>query len=257
MILCNMSNLAQDAIQEALKRNFPKAIEINRQILKETPNDIEALNRLAFACLETGQIKEARKTYNKVLSLNRFNSIALKNLQRLSSRKGADNIASSSNNQNANFHGLFVEEVGKTKIVSLIHLAEAKIISALRPTNPVVLVPRRRGVTATTSDDIYIGALPDDIAKRLYVLIKGGNKYEAYIKSVDKNSISIFIRELLRLPKFKNQPSFLGRASTYYPFVRDEALAEEDKPEVVRLEDSDEEEELKGGPEPAPEEAES
>ncbi len=252
-----MSNLAHDAIQEALKRNFQKAIELNRAILKETPHDIEALNRLAFACLETGQIKEARQIYNKVLSLNRFNPIALKNLKRLSLFKGRKASPITNNSQNANFQGLFVEEIGKTKIAALIHLAEAKIISMLHPTNQVLLVPRRRGIAVTTVEEVYIGALPDDIAKRLYTLIKGGNKYEAYIKSVDKNSVSIFIRELHRQPKFKNQPSFLGRTSTYYPFVRDEALAEEDKPEVTRLEDSDEEEELKGGPEPAPEEAES
>ncbi|MBI2036224.1 tetratricopeptide repeat protein [Candidatus Microgenomates bacterium] len=252
-----MSNLAQAAISETLKRNFDKAIELNRAILKETPHDIEALNRLAFAYLETGRIKEARQIYNKVLSINKFNPIAIKNLKRLSLFAGRKVSPSTNNGQSTGFQGLFVEEVGKTKIAALIHLAEAKIISMLQPTNQVLLLPRRRGITVTAVEGAYIGALPDDIAKRLYVLIKGGNKYEAYIKSVDKNSVSIFIRELHRQPKFKNQPSFLGRGSTYYPFVRDEALAEEDKPEVSRLEDSDEEEELKGGPEPAPEEAES
>lgn len=260
-----MSDAAQLAIGEALKHNWQKAIEINRQIIKDNPNDTEALNRLAFALSETGFIKEAKHTYNKVLTLNRFNPIALKNLKRLAllkyrkhalGKKGLsktryevderNNATLRGNNFSdppAGRAGLFLEEVGKTKVVSLIHIAEAKVISSLNPTNPLLLVPRRRGITITTTDGVYIGALPDDIARRLYVLITGGNQYEAYVKSVDRNEISIFIRELVRQRKFRNQPSFLGKGSAYYPFVRDDALIDADKPDVSRLEDLDEEEE--------------
>lgn len=237
----------QAAIEEALNRNWQKAIELNRQILKENPNDIEALNRLAFALSESGHIKEAKKAYNKVLALNRFNPIALKNLKRLallSPGKGAM-PADTNNGQPNQFSGLFLEEVGKTKVITLIHLAEAKVISTLHSTNPVLLVPRRRGITVTIPDGTYIGALPDDIARRLYVLMKGGNQYKAYLKSVDRNEVSVFIRELIRKPKFRNQPSFLGKGVMYYPFVRDEVLADEEKPDVSRLEDLEEEGEEK------------
>lgn len=251
-----MPDAAHAAIEEALRRNWHKAIELNKAILKENPHNIEALNRLAFALSESGRIKEAKHVYNKVLTLNRFNPIALKNIKRIALLKGKkytlvkekkskphqlnDSLATARNNS---FSGLFLEEVGKTKVVSLIHIAEAKIISTLHPTNPVILVARRRGITITTADGVYIGALPDDIARRLYVLITGGNRYEAYMKSVDRNEISIFIRELVRQKKFRNQPSFLGKGSAYYPFVRDEVLADTDKPDVSRLEDLDEEEE--------------
>lgn len=247
-----MADLASAAIEEALRHNWQKAIEINRQIIKETPNDIEALNRLAFAFCETGLLKEAKRIYNKVLTINRFNPIALKNLQRLTLLKGKVTKTSAQGDGNSqqapmlrvhNLTGLFLEEIGKTKVVTLINLAEAKTISNLHPTNVVALVPRRRGVAVTTKDGVYIGALPDDIASRLFVLIRGGNQYEAYIKSVDRSEVAVFIRELVRKAKFRNQPSFLGKGSTYYPFVRDEVLSDEEKPDVSRLEDLEEEEE--------------
>lgn len=256
-----MADMVRLAIDEALKRNWKKAVDINRAILKVKPDDVEALNRLAFALTESGITKEARQVYNKVLSINRFNPIALKNLKRLSLLRAGKAAGKKSdykpNNMHYNnFSGLFLEEVGKTKVVTLINLAEANVISGLHPTNQVLLVPRRRGVAVTTADDVYIGALPDDIARRLYILITGGNKYDAYIKSVDRNEVAVFIRETLRKTKYKNQPSFLGKGSTYYPFVREEALAEEDKPDVSKLEDLDEEDETReeGSEESPPEE---
>ena len=56
-----MPDAATAAIEEALKQNWKKAIELNRHIIKENPNDIEALNRLAFALTEMGLIKEAKQ----------------------------------------------------------------------------------------------------------------------------------------------------------------------------------------------------
>lgn len=245
-----MPDATQQAIAEALRKNFKKAIEINRLILKENPDDIEALNRLGFALSEEGKIAQAKKVYRKVLSLNRFNPIAIKNVKRLDLLKGKK--AKTGNSQqgalrNGSFAGLFLEEIGKTKVVTLINLAEAKLISNLHPTDGVLLIPRRRGVAVTTGNDVYIGALPDDIARRLYLLITGGNQYEAYIKSVDRHEVSIFIRETLRQRKFRNQPSFLGKGSSYYPFVREGVVSDEEKPDVSRLEDLDEEEEGKEG----------
>ena len=258
-----MSDIVATAIEEALKGNYKKAIELNKAILKENPNNIEALNRLAFALAESGLIRQAKQVYNKVLAINRFNSIALKNIKRLALLKSGKARTPTSNgsiqqHSTNSFSTLFLEEVGKTKILTLINPAEAKVLLGLHPTNPVLLIPRRRGVAATTTDGTYIGALPDDIARRLYTLIKGGNKYEAYIKSVDRNEVTIFIREILRKPKFRNQPSFLGKGSAYYSFVREEAFSDEEKPDTTRLEDLDEateEGEVKDSP--AEEEAES
>ena len=58
-------------------------------------------------------------------------------------------------------------------------------------------------------DKQFIGMLPDDIGRRLIRFMSSGNQYEAYVKSVDNNKVTIFARETKRTAKFKNQPSFL------------------------------------------------
>ena len=66
------------AIQAALSQNWKEAIRLNLAILKQTKHDIDALSRLAYAYLKSGSIKEAKKTYEKVLSLDQYNKIAEK-----------------------------------------------------------------------------------------------------------------------------------------------------------------------------------
>ena len=54
----------------------------------------------------------------------------------------------------------------------------------------------------------YVGMFPDDISKRLIKFLNGGNKYEAYVKTVDNHRLIIFVKETKRSLRFKNQPSF-------------------------------------------------
>ena len=51
--------------------------------------------------------------------------------------------------------------------------------------------------------------MPDDLGKRLIKFMKGGNKYEAFVKSANSQNVTIFIHELKRSSKFKDQPSFV------------------------------------------------
>ena len=50
----------------------------------------------------------------------------------------------------------------------------------------VVLKTKKHAVEIRTPTDIYLGALPDDIACRLIKFIGGGNTYGVHIKSVKK-----------------------------------------------------------------------
>ena len=78
-----MPTLKTQAIQTALVGDWAKAIDINQLILQEEPEDIDTLNRLAFAFLSTGNPKDAKNLYEKVLSLDMQNPIAIRNLKRL------------------------------------------------------------------------------------------------------------------------------------------------------------------------------
>ena len=63
-------------------------------------------------------------------------------------------------------------------------------------------------IFALDQDDQYIGMLPDDLGKRLIKFINEGNIYEACARTVNSNKITIFIRELKKVKKYKDQPSF-------------------------------------------------
>jgi tetratricopeptide (TPR) repeat protein len=193
-----------DAIQTALTGDWKSAIEVNKSILKENPKDVEALNRMALAYMIIGKSKDAKDAYQKVLDIDPLNSIALKNIQKLkgdASKQDGENIVVQVNN-------IFIEETGKTKVVELINLAQAEILSTLRTGQAVDLTAKRLKIFISQGKK-YIGVLPDDIGNRLTKLIKGGNKYEAFVKSASHQSVTIFIRELKRATKYKDQPSFL------------------------------------------------
>ena len=80
-------DLTQQAIQFALSGNWKQAIKINLALLKSNPKDTEIMNRLARAYLQTGQKTLAHRTYAKVLKIDKFNTIALKNLDLLKTLK--------------------------------------------------------------------------------------------------------------------------------------------------------------------------
>ena len=207
-----MFQLKSQAIQTALVGDWENAIILNQQILQKEPNDIDTLNRLAFAFLGLGKRKDAKNLYEKVLSLDMKNPIAIRNLKRLNDPTS----------QRINFHlnNQFIEESGKTKIIELINVADKKIIAHLRSGEKLSLCIKRMKIFALDQDNQYIGMLPDDLCKRLIEFIHGGNIYEAYARTVDSNKITIFIRELKKVKKYKDQPSFASTEKAKLSFEK-------------------------------------
>lgn len=197
-----MLTLKNQAIQTALEGDWKRAIDLNQLILEEDPKDIDTLNRLAFAYLSSGNPKDAKDLYEKVLVLDMQNPIAIRNLKRLydvNTKRGTITI-----------NNLFIEEPGKTKALDLLNIADKKVISHLRSGEQLDLRIKRNKIFAYDFDNEFIGMLPDDICQRLIKFIVSGNQYEAYVRTVDNNKVGIFIREVKRAKKFKNQPSFIS-----------------------------------------------
>jgi len=191
------------AIQTALKGDWSEAIRLNEEILQKHPTDTETLNRLAFAYNIIGNAKEAKKTYERVLSVDSGNAIALKNLSKINQ--------GSSNAQTNGFHvttNTFLEEIGKTKIVTLLNVAPPKLLKTLQTGQQVMLSPKRMKIFVLDSQDQYIGMLPDNLAKRLTEFMKEGNLYESFVKSIEGNTVNIFIKETHRVDKLHNVSSF-------------------------------------------------
>lgn len=211
-----MSNLLSTAINAALNQDWQKAISVNQNLLKENKEDINSMNRLAHAYIQIGKLDEARKLYKKILVIDKYNTIALKKLERLSTLPKVKTGKSTAYQRLAApllSPSLFIEEPGKTKTVNLKNTAPAGILSHLNPGEAVIFFPKRHSIEIRTQNKDYIGALPDDFAFRLLRFMKAGYDYEVFVKSATKNSVSIFIREIKRAKRFKSQPSFLAASS--------------------------------------------
>jgi tetratricopeptide (TPR) repeat protein len=199
--------LEEQAVKAALAQNWLKALEINKKILKDFPQNIAALNRLGRAYWEMGKVTQAQKTYKKVLKFDSLNPIANKNLKRLA-RGGQAKKCTNKKNTFTPSGKIFLEEPGKTKIVRLVRLAPPSVLAQQDNADPVIMTVKKRAVSVSSEDGSYLGAIPEDLAARLIRLIKGGNQYQAFVKSVDHQRLEIFIREVSRAKKFFNNPSF-------------------------------------------------
>jgi hypothetical protein len=205
-----MVPLKTQAIQTALQGDWQAAVTLNQMLLEENPNDIDAMNRLAFAKASLGDIKEAKNIYQKVLVLDINNPIAQKNLHRLA---GSVSKAFSNHLQ---VNNVFIEEPGKTKVIELLNVADKKVIGILRNGEHLTLSVKRMKIFVHDAEKQYIGMLPDDIGNRLIKFIDGGNQYEAYVKTVQNNKVIILVKEVKRAPRFKNQPSFISIDKTKF-----------------------------------------
>jgi len=206
--------LKNQAIQTALTGDWQTAILLNKSLLSENPQDIDALNRLALAFSITGNLKEAKKTYLKVLEIDPLNPIALKNSKRLKDKKI---VAQTTKRITTLISNTFIEETGKTKVVELINITQPKIIESLRA-GVMVELSIKRSKIFVLDDKQYIGVLPDDIGRRLIKLMKSGNRYDAYIKCASVHKITVFIKEVKRCTRYKDQPSFIHVAENNLSF---------------------------------------
>jgi hypothetical protein len=230
------------AIQASLNRNWKEAVKLNTQILKSNPQDIDALNRLAKAMLQTGFKTKSEQTYKKVLKIDKYNPIATKGLETIKSFKVERKSGST---PAPDFTAAFLEEPGTTKTVSLIRLGDTKVLSHLQPGDEVQLVAREHCVSIVTQNQDYIGRLPDDLASRLRPFLKAGNTYQSWIKSVDlhsksqdKQNLKIFIKELFRSTKYRNIPSFPSTEKlSYAAFTPPELIHGDDKPDITTPEE--------------------
>ncbi len=251
-----MTDLSSQAIRAALSSDWQKAVELNSEILKADGDEgnVDCLNRLGKAYLELGDNKKAATILRKVLKIDKYDPIATRNLARATTSGSVKKTLPGSQTPVAcarNPSPDFLEEPGKTKLVPLVNLAPMRVLLKLNQADAVTLIPKRHTVVAENREGAYLGSLPDDIGHRLSILIKGGNHYGALAKSVSKSSLVIFIRELTRVKKFADTPSFIANSQDYFSYIRDELLTdapvetdadpEDDTPASAKLLHADEE----------------
>ena len=174
-----------------------------------------------MSLLQLRQVAEAKKAFKSALSLDKFNTIAKKNLEKLNQNDTNSQILTFSKQQ-------FIEEPGKTKVIELHRLAGKQVLDMVSVGSKCQFVCKKRYISVE-ADGVYVGALPEDISFRLSKLIQNGNEYECYIRSATASTCSVYVKELFRSEANRDVSSFpINRSAHFATDDLDEGLLKED-----------------------------
>ncbi|MCI0822042.1 MAG: tetratricopeptide repeat protein, partial [Chloroflexi bacterium] len=130
---------AKKAIALAMENRWEDAIAVNQSVIKDFPEDLETFNRLGKAFSELGRNAEAVEAFEKALALSPHNSIARKNLDRLARLGDAEGSAPALATGARAVPRVFIEESGKSGVMSLLNLAAPQVLVKLAPGHVVQL----------------------------------------------------------------------------------------------------------------------
>jgi tetratricopeptide (TPR) repeat protein len=214
---------SQEAIALAMQSRWQEAVTVNQSILEIFPTDIDAYNRLGRAFMELGAFAKAKEAYNRALELDPYNSIAQKNLQRLSLLPDAQVKVEEKRREVS--PDLFIGDMGKAGVVNLQNLAPREVLARMAAGNQVHLKVKGQQLIVENEQEEYLGLVEPPHGFRLARLIDGGNKYTAAIVSINNDSARIIIREVFQHPSQTGRLSFPVKAvEGFQPHVKDTLL---------------------------------
>lgn len=215
---------SEQAINLAMQSRWDEAVAANQSIISVFPNDVDSYNRLGKAFTELGRYDQARDSYSKALSIEPSNTIARKNLTRLSGLKGTERAAATAVATKVD-PKLFIEEAGKTAVAILNHLGSREVIAKVTAGDQVSLDLRDDNVHVFTLGGDYLGRLEPRLGTRLTKLMAGGNRYEAAITSVTDQQVKVIVRETYQSAANAGRVSFPSRAETgFRPYIKESVL---------------------------------
>lgn len=209
------------AVALAKQSRWEEAAALNQAILDDFPQDLEACNRLGKSLSEMGRNREARQAFEKALEISPRNSIAQKNLDRLT-RIGDDAPFGAS--PTAVVPSVFIEESGAATVTSLVNLGPPERLAKLAPGHQVLLEIGGSVIKVTEASGDYVGQVEPRLASRLARLVQGGNKYEATVTSASSHALTIIVREVFNHPSLAGIVSFPSRSSADYRVYMPSAL---------------------------------
>lgn len=225
------------AIALAMHSRWEEAIMANRAITELFPAEVDAFNRLGKALTELGHYAEARESYQSALQLDTNNSIAKKNLARLTFLKGTQPTA----RRQQVAPKVFIEETGKTALTTLHKLAPTEVLAKITAGEEVYLRIYGKSLRVETAEREYLGQIEPKLGLRVIKLMEGGNKYSAAIASLRDNASKIIIREVFQHPSMAGRLSFPSRGTEgFRPYIKES---------LIKYELEDEDEELNEGEE--------
>ena len=217
---------SKQAIALAMQGRWREAVAANKSLIESFPNDVDAYNRLGRAYMELGEYSLAREAYEKTMELDPYNTIAEKNLNRLS-LLGEAEVSSAGDFQKVEPQQ-FIEEVGKAGVVNLYYLAPAEILAKTVAGSRVNLKIDGPNLIVENSLGEYLGQVEPKHGQRLIKLMEGGNEYTAAIISSTEEAVTVIIREAYQDPSQAGRLSFPPKGSeSFRPYVGDRIIRRE------------------------------
>jgi tetratricopeptide (TPR) repeat protein len=226
---------SKEAIDLAMQARWKEAVSLNRDIVRDFPDDVDAFNRLGRAYLELGQYQQAREAYQNAVRLDPYNAIASRNIRRLNDIKetGAAEVETGKVEPQQ-----FIEEIGKAGVVTLEDLAPKEKRALVVAGDRVYLKLEGSVLTVESSRGEYIGRVEPKHSLRLARLMLGGNQYSATVVRSVADMVTVMIRETFQHPSQAGKLSFPPKGmEEFRPYATDKLL---------RMEAEDEEEDESG-----------
>jgi len=196
----------REAIELAMQGRWEEAVAANNSVIGIFPNDINAYNRLGKALTELGRYDDAMEAYSQALEIEHNNSIARKNLRRLSRLKQVQPAPGGGNHTAS--PEIFIEESGKAAVTRLDKLASVDVLAKIAAGDQVYLRPKGQGLVVENKMGEYVGQLQPKIGVRLAKLIEGGNGYTAAIARSADTEVKVIIKEIFQHPSQAGLTSF-------------------------------------------------
>jgi hypothetical protein len=201
--------VSKQAIALAMQGRWREVVVANKTLIDNFPDDIDAHNRLGRAYMELGDYALAREAYEKTIKLDRHNTIAQRNLNRLSVLGGSTVAAVQAQKVEPQ---QFIKEVGKAGVVALVSLARPEVLAKL-VTGAVVNL-RTDGPNLNVENGVgeYVGQVEPRHGQRLVKLMEGGNQYSgAIVSATADGNVTVIIRETYQDPSQTGRLSFPPR----------------------------------------------
>ncbi len=233
--LVSLREKAERAIALALRNKWAEAADVNRTILEDTADDVDALNRLAKALLELGEMDQARDSLKRVVALAPSNIIAQRNVERLTRTEADKSEHPLPTNPGTIFSlDIFMEEAGKSTTTSLIDTGDSAVFQRLTGGEQVDLVRAASRLRVYSRRGDFLGRVPPRLARRLTELMDGGNVYAAAALHFADGEVRIILREIHQDPSQADRSSFPPqRPDGFRPYVRGRSLVYYDLEEAA------------------------
>ncbi|MBI5946692.1 MAG: tetratricopeptide repeat protein [Chloroflexi bacterium] len=233
---------AAQAVKLAISGRWEEAANLNRELIRVFGDEAEAYNRLGKALTELGQITDARAAYAKSLELEPMNTIARRNLDKLSTMEDKTAAAQPPSQLDTR---LFIEETGKSTVTTL-QAVEPDRTTLLDAGDLVELRVQGKAVNVHAITGEYVGMVEPRIGLRLAKAMASGNLYTAALVTAG-DEIKVMLRETFQHPSMIGKVSFpQAKAATEVRAYTRRSLLRGDETDFTD-EDENEEEEREDG----------